>query len=139
MLYKRNRFYLFFILISFVGYLWLYFNLKGYIGGQENAYGFCIFKEVTGIPCPSCGSTRALGNLIKGNIKEALYWNPLGFLIGLIMLVLPPWLLYDLLLKKQSFMLFYKRIETILQLKYVAIPAALLIILNWIWNIKKGL
>jgi hypothetical protein len=43
----------------------------------------CIFKTVTGYPCPTCGSTRMLLNLLHLDIAAAFHWNPLVFLCGL--------------------------------------------------------
>jgi len=37
----------------------------------------CVFRHLTGIPCPACHSTRALSALITGRIGEALAFNPL--------------------------------------------------------------
>jgi len=37
----------------------------------------CPLHAWSGIPCPTCGSTRAAGALINGEIKAAFVWNPL--------------------------------------------------------------
>lgn len=37
----------------------------------------CPFRTLTGIPCPTCGSTRALLALARGHLLEALASNPL--------------------------------------------------------------
>jgi hypothetical protein len=34
---------------------------------------------------------------------------------------------------------FYNQTELVLKRKWIAIPAILLVLLNWIWNIAKGL
>jgi hypothetical protein len=39
----------------------------------------CLFRESTGIPCPTCGSTRLLESLLSGRILEAAAMNPLVF------------------------------------------------------------
>ncbi|MBU1598589.1 DUF2752 domain-containing protein [bacterium] len=41
----------------------------------------CLFKEVTHIPCPGCGMTRAFLSLIKGEFWKALSFNPASFLL----------------------------------------------------------
>ncbi|MGB4613237.1 MAG: DUF2752 domain-containing protein [Erysipelotrichaceae bacterium] len=41
----------------------------------------CIFKAITGIPCPSCGMSRAWALALSGNIKGALYYHPLFWII----------------------------------------------------------
>jgi hypothetical protein len=37
----------------------------------------CVFKGLTGIPCPTCGSTRSVAHLAHGDILSALAMNPL--------------------------------------------------------------
>jgi hypothetical protein len=40
----------------------------------------CHFREWTGMPCLTCGSTRMLDALLAGDFVEAVMWNPLVFL-----------------------------------------------------------
>ena len=37
----------------------------------------CVFRSLTGLPCPTCGSTRAIVLLAHGDIPTALSFNPL--------------------------------------------------------------
>ncbi|MGH7455443.1 MAG: DUF2752 domain-containing protein, partial [bacterium] len=37
----------------------------------------CTFRQVTGVPCPSCGATRAGLALAQGDLMVALSYNPL--------------------------------------------------------------
>ena len=39
----------------------------------------CSFREWTGLPCATCGSTRMVEALLHGRILEAAAWNPLVF------------------------------------------------------------
>ncbi len=41
----------------------------------------CVFKAVTGIPCPTCGATRAVLALLRGEWWSAVRFNPLVTLI----------------------------------------------------------
>ena len=43
----------------------------------------CPFNAITGIPCPSCGTTRAALALLHGHPFHALVLNPLATLAGL--------------------------------------------------------
>jgi len=36
----------------------------------------CILLNVTGMPCPFCGMSRALGEMIKLNFSKSFYYNP---------------------------------------------------------------
>jgi len=41
----------------------------------------CQLRESTGIPCPTCGSTRAWVFLLQGDVPGALALNPLATLV----------------------------------------------------------
>jgi hypothetical protein len=38
----------------------------------------CPFRELLGVPCPTCGSTRALVALARIDLGAAFGWNPLA-------------------------------------------------------------
>jgi hypothetical protein len=42
----------------------------------------CAFKQATGLPCPSCGSTRAAESLLRGHPVRAWLYNPLVVTAG---------------------------------------------------------
>jgi len=42
----------------------------------------CIFHDLTGLPCLTCGATRAAIQFFHGNFGRAWKWNPLIF-VGL--------------------------------------------------------
>lgn len=48
--------------------------------------GQCLIKKITGFPCPSCGLTRAIVELLKLNFQGSLYYNPLAIPIILILI-----------------------------------------------------
>lgn len=133
---NRNKLYLILFIACLFGYLWLYFNINKNIL-ETQSIGACIIKSSTGFPCPSCGSTRSIIAILNGNFYNALYLNPLGYLVGLIMILLPFWILVDLINKKSSLFYFYRKIEIILGKKKYAAFAVLIILCNWIWNIIK--
>ncbi len=41
----------------------------------------CIFHEVTDVPCPGCGMTRACLSLTHGHFTDAWRYHPFSFLI----------------------------------------------------------
>jgi hypothetical protein len=47
----------------------------------------CTLREVTGIPCPSCGMTRAFDWFMRGRLLDALEINPLGFALAVLAVV----------------------------------------------------
>lgn len=133
------RFYLMMTLALVAGYAWLFYSLNLHSGDPTRETGVCLLKQVTSVPCPSCGTTRSVEQIIKGDLKEAFLLNPFGFIISVIMLVMPVWLVLDLVNMKETFYRFYIKMETILKIKWVALAAIFLVLANWAWNIAKGL
>lgn len=131
--------YIILILVLVSGYIWLIYELLANPSGSDSGMGVCLFRHVTGIPCPSCGSTRSVLSLIHGNIAGALKMNPLGIVIAFIMAVLPLWIIIDTILRKKTLFEFYSRMEEWLRRPLIAVPLVLLLLINWIWNIGKAL
>ena len=134
----RNKLYVVMSTACIAGYIWLFLNYKRSVSDSIEP-GFCLFKRITGIPCPSCGSTRSVLSILNGDLDAALFWNPFGLIIMSILILAPLWILYDIVFHKDSLLQIYNRSEIFLRRKWIAIPLILLVILNWIWNIYKGL
>ena len=134
----KSKLYAILLIACMAGYIWLAYNLTQPQSGN-NAVGVCLIKRITHIPCPSCGSTRAVLSFIHGDFLQALYINPLGILIAGIMLVTPVWILFDVITGKETLLNFYRQTEIVLKKPGIAIPLVLLVLINWIWNIVKGL
>jgi hypothetical protein len=50
----------------------------------------CAFKTITGLPCPTCGVTRTVIALSRGDVERGLFMNPLvaiGCAVGLLYLL----------------------------------------------------
>jgi hypothetical protein len=63
---------------------------------SPQALVLCPLRAVTGIPCPSCGLTRALAHLERGHLVQALKFHPFSPLIFLLVLALAVLLLFEL-------------------------------------------
>ena len=50
----------------------------------------CVFRSLTGIPCPTCGTTRAAAAFLDGDVMTAFIYNPLAALAGLLFVVGAP-------------------------------------------------
>ncbi|WP_432711836.1 DUF2752 domain-containing protein [Pedobacter sp.] len=119
------------------GYIWLYTCLS--YTNADKQIEVCLIKHFTSIPCPSCGSTRSIIALINGNFVQSLKLNPMGIIVAIIMLLLPMWIILDLLFKRKTLFDFYQKIETYLKYPQYAMPLIILVMLNWIWNIIKAI
>lgn len=135
---SKNILYYLLTIACLAGYSWLYYSITS---NNSNTDGFelCLIKQATNIPCPSCGATRSLISLAQGDFLGALYTNPYGLIIGFTLLIVPPWLIIDISMKRNSLYNTYQKIEFHLKKPQFYIPLIVLILINWIWNITKGL
>ena len=135
---KRNKLYSLLFTACFAGYIWLFYNVSS-SGTVKSSVEVCLVKNATNIPCPSCGTTRAVMSLVNGNFFEALLLNPFGYIVALIMLLSPVWIVIDLVSKRDTLFICYQKTERLLVKPKLAIPLSFLVLANWIWNITKGL
>lgn len=47
--------------------------------------GLCVFRSVTGIPCPGCGMTRALTAAVRFDLAAAFSYHPLWWTLPLLL------------------------------------------------------
>ena len=91
----------------------------------------CAFKGLTGIPCPTCGSTRAVLHLSHGDILAALVFNPL---ISLCFLAAVLYFLFSLITLAPGIprvgVAFSEREKNALR-----IGAVMLVLMNWMYLI----
>jgi hypothetical protein len=67
----------------------------GLLGLDRVPLTFCVFKGLTGLPCPTCGSTRAVAQLFDLDPAGALAMNPFTTLVAV---VIAAWAVVDVLL-----------------------------------------
>ena len=71
---KETDFEFLFLVVSFVAgsscLVWLAFGLP---------WPGCSFRQLTGLPCPTCGATRSALSLLRGDLAAAWQRNPLMF------------------------------------------------------------
>jgi hypothetical protein len=94
---------------------------------------FCYLKVFTGLPCPTCGSTRALGRLFALDLGGAVAMNPLATL-GAALIAL--WAAADLALLPRGRALVLEvspRAGVVLRAAAIAAVA-----LNWIYLLAAG-
>lgn len=54
---------------------------------EQGRFTICLFKNITGMPCPSCGMTRAFLFLGHGQIAKATALNPLALPVAVLLLL----------------------------------------------------
>lgn len=133
----RKKLYWFILALCLAGYGWLSYDF--FFGGDSDNFTVCPVKTLTGIPCPSCGTTRSVGLILHGHFTEAMLTNPFGLLASLFLVIAPLWIISDLFFERGSFLVAYQKTEVIVRKQIVYLPLILLCLLNWYWNIIKGL
>ena len=131
-----KKFYFLILFILIVAFFWIYIIKNQFIPKELN---FCFIKSVSGFPCSTCGTTRSLIFLLNGHFLKSLLTNPLGVLYSLLILFLPIWILFDLIFNQKTLFNFYNSLKLKINNKKFYIILIILICINWIWNIKKGL
>lgn len=134
----RNKLYWIILTACTAGYIWLYCVMTSN-RAENKSLEVCWIKCTTNIPCPSCGTTRSVISITDGNFRKAFEYNPIGFIISLIMIISPTWIISDVIFKNNSFYKCYVFFEFQLKKPKYATPLILLVIVIWVWNITKGL
>jgi hypothetical protein len=62
--------------------------VPGADGRIDHLPSVCPFHQLTGLPCPGCGLTRAFVCLSHGQFVQSLHWHPIGWLVYGVFLVL---------------------------------------------------
>lgn len=105
----------------------------GLLGLDHLGFPVCFFKLATGLPCPTCGSTRAFGRLFARDLGGALAVNPLATLLALAVV---PWAIVDLLLLARGRSLGVRASPAAARVLRVTVLA--LVLANWIYLIAAG-
>lgn len=93
----------------------------------------CFFKATTGLPCLTCGGTRALVHLARLDVVGAVAMNPL---VALSLMALVPWAIADAVLAVRGRSLVLEMGPVLRQvLMWSAFPA---LIANWAYLIAVG-
>ncbi|HET7293596.1 MAG TPA: DUF2752 domain-containing protein [Vicinamibacteria bacterium] len=96
-------------------------------------FAICAFKAFTGLPCPTCGSTRAAAHLARLDLAGALAQNPLATAAAG---ALVAWGVLDLLLMLRGRALWLEVSPAVARALRLGAVAA--IVANWAYLIAAG-
>lgn len=97
----------------------------------------CPFRALTTLPCPACGTTRALVCVAQGYVGRALLLNPN------ILFILPATIIYtvagiiDLLFGKSYIPFLYGKVKALLSNKLILAAFLLFESLVWLHNLLR--
>ncbi len=95
----------------------------------------CLFKGLSGIPCPTCGATRSIVRLSYGDLRGSLSANPAVSLLFLLALL---FFIYRLI----ALILDLPRVEFFLTDRgksRIRAAAIMLVLVNWIYLVVAGI
>ena len=96
----------------------------------------CPLHALTGIPCPTCGTTRSVAALLQGRTHQAFLLNPLSttLLFGISIYVLYAAVVVALRLPRLRW-----EPLTATESRWLRIAVIILIASNWAWLIHRGI
>lgn len=93
----------------------------------------CVFKGLTGLPCPTCGSTRVLGRLFALDFAGAFAMNPFTTLVTVLVAA---WAVADLALLPRR-----RALDLDVPKRFgfaLRVGALVLFLANWVYLIAAG-
>lgn len=122
------------LIACLIGYLWI-----GFQQTSDTTISGCYMQWLYHFPCPTCGITRSIIAVLEGNLKLAIYENPLGILAVLSLLLFPIWIIFDFLFEINTFETSVNKcLKSLRYPKYLILFSSVFII-TWTWNIYKYL
>jgi len=126
--FHKNLIFVFSIIGAYIG---IFFS--EYPNPQTHV-SICVIHNLTGYPCPACGTGRGLVYIRYGEFTNAFLMNPLSYISLIMSLIALIWIVFDLIKKKNTFLTtFNKKIHP-----SIIILIIIFTICNGIWNIYKG-
>ena len=104
-------------------------------GDAVLAQPFCIFRRLTGVPCWGCGTVSVMQLLMHGKVIDALMLNPLS--VVACFMVVAGMVIWWVDYFRHTHVLSSLSRKKLHPLIIVAL--VVIVLLNWIWNIQKGL
>ncbi|MDZ7815776.1 MAG: DUF2752 domain-containing protein [Planctomycetota bacterium] len=88
----------------------------------------CPFHALTGVPCPTCGSTRAVVSFSKLDFAASFTYNPAMFFLCILTVLMMLWTLWALLVRPFDLKIRANGVYSTL----LRVFAILVLPLNWI-------
>ena len=91
----------------------------------------CPLKRFTGVPCPTCGATRAVLATLGGHVMEGFLYNPLVFVV---LAALAAGLLMRVFFARRVSVEMTRREQ-----RWALVLAVILLAANWAYVLLRGM
>ncbi len=92
----------------------------------------CLFKIITGLPCPSCGMTHAFISLGHRHFQEAFFYNLMGPFVYFALVIVLFISIYGSIFRRPLLSVLWKKYQ-----RRVFAAVLFLAFISWVWNIYK--
>jgi hypothetical protein len=92
----------------------------------------CVFHELTGLPCVTCGMTRCAIQFFHGHLLAALKWNPLVFALLCGVVAFDLYALVTLAMRGPRLRIVFPQVER----KYARGVIVAVLALNWFYLVS---
>lgn len=104
----------------------------------SGAHTLCLFRNISGLPCPGCGMGRGVEHLLHLQFAEAVSFNPLSVFVLPAIVITVCWMTHDIYADSESLFKFYLKCNKYFSANRITTASIALVILSvWIWNIIK--
>ncbi|MGH8102182.1 MAG: DUF2752 domain-containing protein [Chthoniobacterales bacterium] len=90
----------------------------------------CLFHDLTGLPCPTCGATRSAIQFFHGHFVAAWKWNPVVFIALWALSIFNAYAFVVLVLRAPRLRVEF---QTTAERKYTRILVIAALALNWVY------
>jgi len=116
------------------GFSWVLLNLLY----DSSLSTVCIIKNLSGLPCPTCGVTDSMVFILNGDLLSAIEANAIGAPLVLLVLTLFVIGIYNLVVRKLTVSELYTGYEIwIKKNPWKVYLGVALISMNWLWVLFK--
>jgi hypothetical protein len=132
-MHSRPKFYTYFIVFLGACWTWIALNLWS-IFDTSTHWNVCIFKNTTGLNCPSCGLTTGVIYFLKGELYAAHQAHILSLPALLVLISLSLIWCIDIIGQKRNLLNYYSKFERLLKKPLYLSIFLTLVAIVWLLN-----
>ncbi|MBN1334761.1 MAG: DUF2752 domain-containing protein [Deltaproteobacteria bacterium] len=114
---------------------WLDPDPRGLGTHHQLGFGGCLFHQLTGLPCPTCGMTTSFALGMEGHLWAAFVTQPFGFVLFVLTCTAAILGLADLIAPRGRVVAAWRFIET--REGWIAGALLLGMLLGWAWKVYR--